>query len=68
VRRLAATTRELLDQQAARLPAEVGEPDPVRVAYARERHGRYPTRYLGRAAARQPIPPQRPPTAGRWRS
>ena len=64
LRRLAATTRDLLDQQAARLPAEVGEPDPVRVAHARERHGRYPTRYLGRAAARQPIPPERPQRGG----
>jgi hypothetical protein len=63
-RRLAATTRDLLDQEAARLPAEVGEPDPVRVAHARERHGRYPTRYLGGAAARQPIPPERPRQRG----
>jgi hypothetical protein len=61
VRRLAATTRGLLEREAARLPAEVGEPDPVRVARERERHGRYPARYLGRAAARQPIPPERPP-------
>jgi hypothetical protein len=64
VRRLAATTRDLLDQEAARLPAEVGEPDPVRVAHARERHGRYPTRYLGRLAARQSIPPERPRQRG----
>jgi hypothetical protein len=64
VRHLAATTRDLLDQQAARLPAEVGEPDPVRVAHQRERHGRYPTRYLSRAAARQPIPPERPRQRG----
>jgi hypothetical protein len=64
MRRLAATTRNLLDQQAARLPAEVGEPDPVRVAHQRERHGRYPARYLGRAAARQPIPPERPQRGG----
>ena len=64
VRRLAATTRDLLDQQAARLPAEVGEPDPVRVTRERERHGRYPTRYLGRAAAHQPIPPERPEQRG----
>jgi hypothetical protein len=59
VRRLAATTRDLLDQQAARLLAEVGEPDPVRAARERERHGRFPAHYLGRAAARQPIPPER---------
>jgi hypothetical protein len=64
VRRLAATTRDLLDQQAARLLAEVGEADPVRVAHARERRGRYPTRYLGPAAARQPIPPERPQRGG----
>jgi hypothetical protein len=64
VRRLAATTRDLLDQEAARLPAEVGEPDPVQVAQARERHGRYPTRYLGRLAARQSIPPERPQRGG----
>jgi hypothetical protein len=64
VLRLAATTRDLLDQEAARLPAEVSEPDPVRVARQRERHGRYPTRYLGRAAARQPIPPERPQQRG----
>jgi hypothetical protein len=63
LRHLAGTTRSLLDQQAARLPAEVGEPDPVRVAHQRERHGRYPARYLGRAAVRQPIPSERP----RWR-
>jgi hypothetical protein len=58
VRHLAATTRDLLDREAARLPAEVGDPDPVRVARQRERHGRYPARYLGPAAARQPIPPE----------
>ena len=59
LRRLAATTRDLLDQQAARLPVEVGEPDPVRAARERERYGRFPARYLGRAAVRQPIPPER---------
>jgi hypothetical protein len=64
VRRLAATTRDLLDQEAARLPSEVGDPDPVRVAHQRERHGRYPARYLGRAAARQPIPSERPEQRG----
>jgi hypothetical protein len=64
LRRLAATTRDQLNQQAARLIAEVGEPDAVRVAHARERHGGYPARYLGRAAARQPIPPERPTQRG----
>ena len=37
VRGLAVTTRRLLDQQAARLAEEVGEPDPARVA---RQHGR----------------------------
>jgi hypothetical protein len=60
LRRFAATTSDLLDQQAARLPADAGEPDPVRAARQRERYGRYPTRYLGRTAARQPIPPEQP--------
>jgi hypothetical protein len=60
VRRLAVITRRLLDQQASRLAAEVGEPDPVRVARQRQQHGRYPTRRVGPAAARQPIPPERP--------
>jgi hypothetical protein len=59
VRRMAETTRRLLDQQAARLVEEVGEPDPVRVARQRQQYDRYPTRYLGPAAARQPIPPER---------
>jgi hypothetical protein len=60
VRGMAVTTRRLLDQQAARLAEEVGEPDPVRVAHQRQQHGRYPTRWVGPAAARQPIPPERP--------
>jgi hypothetical protein len=64
VRRLAAITRRLLDQQAARLVAEVGKPDPVRVAHQRARHGRYPTHLIGPAAARQPIPPERPRQRG----
>jgi hypothetical protein len=59
VRRLAAITRRLLDQQAARLVAEVGEPDAVRVADQRARYGRYPARWMAPAAARQPIPPER---------
>ena len=60
VRRLAAITRWLLDQQAARLVAEVGEPDAVRVDHQRARYGRYPARWTGPVAARQPIPPERP--------
>jgi hypothetical protein len=67
VRRMAETTRWLLGQQAARLAEEVGEPDQVRVARERQQRGRYPTRLVGPAAARQPIPPERPssPTQGR---
>jgi hypothetical protein len=65
VRRLAAITRQLLDQQAAHLAVEVGEPDPVRVARQRQQHGRYPARYVGAAAARQPIPVERPARAPR---
>jgi len=64
-RSLAVTTRRLLDQQAARLVEEVGEPDRVRVAHQRQQHGRYPTRWVGPAAARQPIPPERPSPATR---
>jgi len=60
VRRLAVITRRLLDRQAARLAEEVGEPDPVLVARQRQQYGRYPTRWVGPAAARQPIPPERP--------
>jgi hypothetical protein len=60
VRRLAVTTRRLLDQQAVRLAEEVRAPDPVRVARQRRQYGRYPTRWVGPAAARQPIPPERP--------
>jgi hypothetical protein len=63
VRRLAAITRRLLDQQATRLIAEVGEPDAVRVAHQRARYGRYPARWTGPVAARQPIPPERPARA-----
>jgi len=65
VRRLAVTTRRLLDQQAAHLAAEVGEPDPVRVARQRQQYGRYPTRYVGPTAARQPIPLERPARTSR---
>jgi hypothetical protein len=60
VRRMAEITRRLLDQQAARLAEEVGEPDSVRVARQRQQYGRYPTRWVGPAAARQPIPPEHP--------
>jgi hypothetical protein len=62
---LAVTTRRLLHQQAARLAEEVGEPDSVRVARQRQQYGRYPTRWIGPAAARQPIPPKRPSPATR---
>jgi len=70
-RSLAATTRELLDAEVGRLAEEVGDPDLVRVGRARDayeaqrraaghRHPGYPTRYVGVAAARQPIPPEPP--------
>ena len=70
-RSLAATTRELLDGEVGRLAEEVGDLDQVRVARARDayeaerraaghRHPGYPTRYVGVAAARQPIPPEPP--------
>jgi hypothetical protein len=59
-RRMAVITRRLLDRRAARLAEEVGEPDPVRVARKRQQHGRYSTRWVGPAAARQPIPLERP--------
>jgi hypothetical protein len=76
VRRMAAIARRQLDQEAARLSAEFGEPDPVRVTRARDeyqaerrargyRAWRYPARYRGPGAARQPIPPERPSRAGR---
>jgi hypothetical protein len=65
VRGLAVTTRRLLDQKAARLAEEVGEPDPARVARQRQEYGRYPARSIGPAAARQPVPPERPTPTGR---
>jgi hypothetical protein len=37
----------------------------VRVARQRQQHGRYPTRWVGPAAARQPAPPERPSRATR---
>jgi len=78
-RRLAVTTRALLDRQAGRLAREVGEPDLARVSQARDaweaerraaghRHPRYPARYRGVAAARQPIPPEPPDRAPRPRA
>jgi hypothetical protein len=64
VRALAASVGPLLARDLPGLEAELGEPDPVRVAAqrrdweARQRIGRrYPARYQGPAAARQPIPP-----------
>src|SRR6266508_163442 len=76
VRRLAATTRTLLDREAAELKGQYGEPDATRLArsrrqYETHRHARghtaygYPARWGGAAAARQPIPPERPARAGR---
>ncbi len=78
-RRLAVTTRALLDRQAGRLAREVGEPDLARVSQARaaweaerraagHRHPGYPSRYRGVAAARQPIPPEPPDPASAERS
>jgi hypothetical protein len=66
LRALAASVGPLLDRDLPRLEAELGEPDRARVA--RQRHEwelrqslgrRYPARYQGPAAARQPIPPDR---------
>jgi len=68
VQRLAETAGWLLGRQADRLAAEVAEPEPERLARERRdletsrrvqgAHGyRYPARYLGARAARQPIPP-----------
>src|SRR6266540_2622473 len=76
VRRLAATTRTLLDRETAELEGEYGKPDATRLArsrrqYETHRHARghtayrYPARWQGAAAARQPIPPERPARAGR---
>jgi len=64
LRALAASVGPLLARDLPHLEAELGEPDPARVAAqrrdweARQPHGRrYPARYQGPAAARQPIPP-----------
>jgi hypothetical protein len=66
LRTLAASIRPLLARDLPRLEAELGAPDPARTARqrreweARQPSGRgYPARYLGPAAARQPIPPDR---------
>jgi hypothetical protein len=66
LRALAASIGPLLARDLPRLEAELGEPDPVRTARqrreweARQPSGRrYPARYQGPAAARQPIPPDR---------
>ena len=68
IRELAGTARWLLGRQADRLAAEAAESEPERLARMRREletfrrvqgaHGyRYPARYLGPRAARQPIPP-----------
>jgi hypothetical protein len=75
LRTLAASIGPLLARDLPRLEAELGEPDPVRVARlrreweARQPSGRrYPVRYQGPAAARQPIPPDRAASARAPRS
>jgi hypothetical protein len=64
-RALAGSVAPLLARDLPRLEAELGEPDPARTARqrrdweARQPVGRrYPARYQGPAAARQPIPPE----------
>jgi hypothetical protein len=66
LRALAASVAPLLDRDLPRLEAELGERDPARVARLRREWEagqpvgrRYPARYQGAAAARQPIPPDR---------
>jgi hypothetical protein len=66
LRALATSIRPLLDRDLPRLEAELGEPDPARTARLRREWEagqpsgrRYPARYQGAAAARQPIPPDR---------
>jgi len=66
IRRLAETARWLLARAAERTAIERATPEPERLANARQqfetyRHGegdhayRYPARYLGEHAARQPV-------------
>ena len=68
LRELAATARWLLTRQAERQAADAAEPEAERLARmrrdfenSRRAQGassyRYPARYLGARAARQPIPP-----------
>ncbi len=68
MQRLAETAGWLLERQADRLAADIAESDAERLARQRRdfetsrrvqgAHGyRYPARYLGARAARQPIPP-----------
>jgi hypothetical protein len=64
LRALAASTGAMLARDLPGLEAELGEPDPARVAAQRRDwearqpiSRRYPARYQGPAAARQPIPP-----------
>jgi hypothetical protein len=64
LRALAASVAPLLDRDLPRLEAELGEPNPARTARQRReweqrqpRGRRYPARYQGPGAARQPIPP-----------
>jgi hypothetical protein len=70
LRALAASVGPLLARDLPRLEAELGEPDPARVARQRREWEqrqpsgrRYPARYQGPAAARQPIPPEPAPRA-----
>jgi hypothetical protein len=67
VQRLAETDGWLLERQGDRLAADVAEPEPERLARQRRDFEtsrrvqgtsgyRYPARYLGPRAARQPIP------------
>jgi hypothetical protein len=66
--RLAEAGERLLDRRAARLAADQAEPAPARLVRLRRElettrratgdpDYRYPARYLGPRAARQPIPP-----------
>jgi hypothetical protein len=76
LQRLAETARWLLQRQADRLAEDAAEPEAERLARMRRQFEtsrraqgasgyRYPTRYLGARAARQPIPPDPDrPTSG----